>query len=156
MSGMPGSKDQLETLSRRLRDLYSRIVEVEREFQPRETGLALMDRMTNDPAWAWLRPLSRLIAEIDHVSAGPEVGDSELAVAAAQVKGLVSGEGDLKNSEFLDRYRSLLQLDPALTTLHGEVRRSLSRFPTESEDVSERRQARDQWAIRCGQPIPRS
>lgn len=149
-------RDQLDALSSRLRDLYSRIVELERAFQPRETGLALMDRMTNDPTWAWLRPLSRLIAEIDHVLAGPDVGDSELAVAAAQVKGLVNGEGDLKNTEFLDRYRSLLQLDPALTTLHGDVRRALSQFPTESEDLSERRQARDQWAIRCGQPIPRS
>jgi hypothetical protein len=114
------------------------------------TGAALLDRLLNDPAWAWLRGLSSLMADIDHVLAQHEVpSDGDRAVAAAHIRGLLFGQGDLRNEQFLERYRPLLQLNPSLASVHGELKGLLNRQPTEPENESERLHARHQWAIRC-------
>src|SRR3954447_3305241 len=106
-------QQELETLSAKLRQIYSLVLATEREFDRSPGGLALLDRLVNDPAWAWLRPLSSLNAEIDHALAQaqpPTVYDH--AVVAAHIRGLIAGESDLRHDPFLDRYRPLLQLNP--------------------------------------------
>ncbi len=106
-------KTQLEQLSRKLQHLYSVVLATEKEFHPRLAGLDLLDKLINDPAWAWLRPLSNLAAEIDHVLAQSQPPtEYDHAVVAAQLRGLLAGEGDLANESFLNRYRPLLQLSP--------------------------------------------
>ena len=103
----------------------------------------------NDPAWAWLRPLSTLISEVDHALAqDAELSSVEGAAAAAHIRGLILGEGDLVNEEFLKHYRSLLQLDHELASTHGELRQLLKTLPDESPNESERLHARHQWAMR--------
>jgi hypothetical protein len=143
------SRAQLEALSRKLRDLHARIIATEQSFQPPAEGLALLDRLTNDPAWAWLRVLSGIIADIDHVLARHAPTASDSAVVAAHVRGMLAGEGDLRNAEFMDRYRPLLQLDPSLVSLHAEVKSLLNGLPGEPETEAERLHARHQWAMRC-------
>jgi hypothetical protein len=143
------SKAVLEDVSRKLQQLYSAVLNAERRFAPSGAGLALLDRLVNDPAWAWLRPLSSLIAEVDHALAqDAELSDLEGAAAAAHVRGLIFGEGDLIDSEFLTHYRSLLQLDHTLASTHGELRQLLKLLPQESPNESERLHARHQWAMR--------
>jgi hypothetical protein len=140
----------LERLSVTLRELYAHVLAAERELNPPTEGLALLDRLLNDPAWAWLRPLSALIADIDHVTALPESpGATERTAAAAHLRGLLFGEGELVDRQFLDHYRPLLQLHPAIASTHGELRRLLRDFPAESDNESERLHARHQWAMRC-------
>lgn len=149
MSSAPSESVSLETISRKLQRLYELVLAAERAFAPTSGGLPLLDRLLNDPAWAWLRPLSLLIAEIDHVLAqSDELTSQEHAAAAAHVRGLLFGEGDLANSDFLTRYRSLLQFDPALASAHGELRQLLRAFPAESENEAERLHVRHQWAMR--------
>lgn len=141
---------ELEALSRKLQQLHSHLLDAEREFQPAVTGLALLDRLVNDPAWAWLRPLSALIADIDHVLAQqqPPTGHDR-AVVAGHLRGLLCGEGDLQNEQFLSRYRALLQMNPSLASAHGELKGMLRTMPAESDNESERLHARHQWAMRC-------
>lgn len=141
---------QLEALSRKLQKLHALLLDAEREFHPALAPLTLLDRLVNDPAWAWLRPLSALIADIDHVMAQDQPPtEFDRAVVAAHIRGLLAGEGDLKNDAFLDRYRALLQLQPALVSLHGELKALLKSAPAESGDEAERLHARHQWAMRC-------
>ncbi|MFL6578180.1 MAG: hypothetical protein ACJ8MR_16280, partial [Povalibacter sp.] len=116
-------KQELEALSRKLQRIYSLVLATEREFDRSPGGLALLDKLVNDPAWAWLRPLSLLSAEIDHAlaqSQAPTVYDH--AVVAAHIRGLIAGENDLRHDPFLDRYRPLLQLNPELAAAHGELK----------------------------------
>jgi hypothetical protein len=142
-------KAALEEISRKLQQLYTAVLNAERRFAPSGAGLGLLDRLFNDPAWAWLRPLSSLIAEVDHALAqDAELSAMEGAAAAAHIRGLILGEGDLQNQEFLEHYRSLLQLDPALASTHGELRKLLKALPDESPNESERLHARHQWAMR--------
>ena len=51
------------------------------------------------------------------------------AAAAAHIRGLIFGEGDLVDPVFLTHYRSLLQLDHALASTHGELRKLLKALP---------------------------
>ena len=120
----------LEEVSRKLQELYSAVLTAERRFAPSGAGLELLDRLVNDPAWAWLRPLSSLIAEVDHALAQQaELSSAEGAAAAAHIRGLIFGEGDLVDPVFLPHYRSLLQLDHALASTHGELRKLLKALP---------------------------
>jgi hypothetical protein len=140
----------LDAVSRKLQQLYSLVLRTERSVSPSPGGLALLDSLMKDPAWAWLRPLSALVAEIDHALAqSGEVAVHEQGAAAAHVRGLLFGDSDLRNEEFLKRYRPLLQLDPELASVHGELRQLLKAFPQEPENESERLHARHQWAMRC-------
>lgn len=142
-------KAALEDVSRKLQQLFAATLNAERRFAPSGAGLELLDRLMNDPAWAWLRPLSTLISEVDHALAQDgELSELEGAAAAAHIRGLVFGEGDQTDAEFLTHYRSLLQLDHALASTHGELRALLKTLPAESPNESERLHARHQWAMR--------
>jgi hypothetical protein len=142
-------KAALENVSRKLQQLFAATLNAERRFAPSGAGLELLDRLMNDPAWAWLRPLSTLISEVDHALAqDAELSELEGAAAAAHIRGLIFGEGDQIDTEFLTHYRSLLQLDHALASTHGELRALLKPLPAESPNESERLHARHQWAMR--------
>jgi hypothetical protein len=142
-------KAALEDVSRKLQQLFAATLNAERRFAPSGAGLELLDRLMNDPAWAWLRPLSKLISEVDHALAqDADLSEMEGAAAAAHIRGLVFGEGDQVDTEFLTHYRSLLQLDHALAGTHGELRALLKTLPAESPNESERLHARHQWAMR--------
>lgn len=142
-------KAALEDVSRKLQQLFAATLNAERRFAPSGAGLELLDRLMNDPAWAWLRPLSTLISEVDHALAqDAELSELEGAAAAAHIRGLLFGEGDQVDTEFLTHYRSLLQLDHALASTHGELRALLKTLPAESPNESERLHARHQWAMR--------
>jgi hypothetical protein len=141
---------ELAALNRLLQQLHSHILDIERQSAPGLAGAALLDRLLNDPSWAWLRGLSSLMAEIDHVLAQSQVpSEADRAVAAAHIRGLLFGQGDLSNEQFLARYRPLLQLNPSLASVHGELKALLNRQPAEPENESERLHARHQWAMRC-------
>ena len=145
---LPG--EQLEALSRTLRQLHSLVLQAEKAFHPPAAGLELLDRLVRDPAWAWLRPLSALIADIDHVLAESQPPtEYDLAVAAAHARELLAGGGDAGNAQFVERYRGLLQLSPDLASMHGEVKGLLKTAPPESDDEAERLHYRHQWAMRC-------
>lgn len=147
---MTSPQAALEQLSDKLQRLYSLVLAAEREFHPQLAGLSLLDKLVNDPEWAWLRPLSTLTAEIDHVLSQPEPPtEYDHAVVAARLRGLLAGEGDLANETFLQRYRPLLPMNPELAHAHGELRALLKSAPTESANEAERLHARHQWAMRC-------
>jgi len=147
---MASPKTQLEQLSRKLQRLYSLVLAAEREFHPQLAALDLLDKLVNDPEWAWLRPLSTINAEIDHVLAQPQPPtEYDHAVVATHLRGLLAGEGDLVNESFLNRYRPLLQMSPELASAHGELRTLLRSAPSESANEAERLHARHQWAMRC-------
>lgn len=150
MTNPPLPTQELETLSRKLQQVHARLIEAEREFHPGIAPLALLDKLVNDPEWAWLRPLSALIADIDHVLAQPQPPtEFDFGVVASHIRGLLAGEGDLQNEKFLERYRALLQLHPTIVSLHGELKALLKGAPRESDDEAQRLHARHQWAMKC-------
>ena len=141
---------QLHALSGALQLIHSHILAVERQFDPGLTGLQGMERLAHDPAWAWLRTISSLIADVDHVLASREpLTESEVGAVAAHARGAFFGQGERTDEQFLARYRPLLQMSAPLASTHGELKRMLDALPAESENESERLHARHLWAMRC-------
>ena len=140
----------LDAVSRALQALHKRILEAEGPYLPGVTGVALLDRLLHDPEWAWLRALSKTIADLDEALAKDEnVTQDEAAAAAGHVRALVFGLGEPRDEEFLGRYRPLLQTSAALASAHGELKRLLDALPPESQNGSEKLHARHVWAMRC-------
>jgi hypothetical protein len=122
----------LEAVSRGLQAVHQQILEAEGAYLPGRTSVALLDKLIHDPDWAWLRALSKLIAEIDELLAVPaDLTPAGAAAAAGRVRALVFGLGEPRDEAFLNRYRPLLQLSPALASAHGELKRLVDALPPE-------------------------
>jgi hypothetical protein len=140
----------LEAVSRALQAVHRQTLEAAGAFLPGRTGVALLDRLLNDPEWAWLRALSKLIADLDEALAKDgDLTPAEAAAAGGQVRALVFGLGEPRDEAFLERYRPLLQQSAALASAHGELKRLIDALPPESENTSEKLHARHVWAMRC-------
>lgn len=146
---VPIPRDQIASLSRLLLNLHAAILAAEKQFHPVMGQLELLDRLLKDPVWAWLRPISALIADIDHVLAQQQPPtEYDVAVAAGHTRELLDGVGEA-NAAFIERYRPLLQLSHELVSVHGELQTFLKGAPTEAANEAERLHHRHQWAMRC-------
>ena len=142
--------ERLKSLGSQLRKLHRLVLETERQFHPPMGQLELLDRLLKDPAWAWLRPLSALAADVEHIAAAkPAPTAFDMAIAAAQIRDLLVGEGTEENKNFAERYVPLIQASAELASVHGELRQRLKDAPAESSDEAERLHLRHQWAMRC-------
>jgi hypothetical protein len=139
----------LDAVSRALQAVHQQILEAEGAYLPGRTSLALLDKLINDPDWAWLRTLSKLIAELDEALAEPaELTLADAAAAAGHVRALVFGLGEPRDEQFLNHYRPLLQQSAALASAHGELKRLVDALPLEPTNESEKLHARHVWAMR--------
>ena len=148
--------DRLHALSAKLRQLHAAVLAAERAFHAPMSQLETLDRLIRDPAWEWLRPLSSLAADIDHVLASAAtLTQHDLAVAAAHTRELLTDTGDDRSRAFSERYLPLLQTSTELVSLHGELKAFLKSAPMEVDDEAERLHRRHAWAMRC-KHLPRS
>lgn len=131
-----------------LREVLGAIIRTEQEFAPPESPLALLNRITTDPQWAWLQPLYQLIADVDHAAADGNLPATEVAAIGAHARALLSGTGAPIQRDFLDRYRALIQDEPAIAIAHGAAIRALQKLPPEPETEAERLHAHHQWTMR--------
>lgn len=128
---MQDVQHDLEAVSRTLQDLHRQVLDAEGQLRPGLKGLPLLDRLLNDPAWAWLRALSGLITDLDEALGEKDVVSAgDAAAAAKRVRALVFGIGEPKNDAFLARYRPLLQESAALASAHGTLKRQVDALPS--------------------------
>lgn len=147
---MSALRQDLEAVSRALQALHRQILEAEGAYLPGRSSLELLDRLLNDPGWAWLRALSALITDLDEALAkDTDLTTDDAAAAAGHVRALVFGLGEPRDESFLGRYRPLLQQSAALASAHGELKRLIDALPPESQNASEKLHARHVWAMRC-------
>jgi len=138
--------DKLRESSAVLQAVLGALLEAESHFAPPASPLERLHQITSSPEWAWLQPLYRLIADIDHALAyANDLPASESAAIGAHARELLSGSGVPGEQEFLGHYRALLQTDPAVAMAHAAALRALQALPPEATDQSERLHARHQW-----------
>src|SRR5256885_11443756 len=61
--------DSLRESSAALQGVLGALLEAERHFAPPASPLERLRQITTSPEWAWLQPLYRLIADVDHALA---------------------------------------------------------------------------------------
>lgn len=102
--------------------LDSERVVYEKEFGPIRSPNHFFQLLTNDPWFAWLRPISQLIVAID------ETLDADEALTMGSVDAVMNQSVFLlvpaKNGgEFGQRYVAALQRDPRVVLAHAKVSR---------------------------------
>jgi hypothetical protein len=146
---MSAERPWLETLrdsSAALQSVLGALLEAERHFAPPASPFERLRQITTSAEWAWLQPLYRLIADVDHALAYAEdLPAAEAAAIGAHARELLTGGGAPEEQPFLEHYRALLQTDPAVAMAHAAALRALQALPAEASNQSERLHARHQW-----------
>lgn len=138
--------DRLRESSAALQGVLGALLEAERHFAPPASPLERLREITTSPDWAWLQPLYRMIADVDHALAYAEdLPESESAAIGAHARELLTGGGSADDQPFLGHYRALLQTDPSVAIAHAAALRALQAMPPEAGSESERLHARHQW-----------
>ncbi|NML47170.1 hypothetical protein HHL11_25715 [Ramlibacter sp. G-1-2-2] len=130
-------------LERVLRELHRILLRrASREYM-QVNGLAeepgpgdLLMLATRDENFAWLRSLSELMADIDHLREQPEARDQPGVRAAVRgaVEQLLNPPADQQQaSAFAARYWSHVHADPEVAIAHGAVRQALRDWPAPAE-----------------------
>jgi hypothetical protein len=129
------TNDDLKALSARLVALHAALVEYQRQDYEERYGptkpAELLRLLIDDAHFAWLRPLSRVIAEIDEAldprAAAANRGNAPAAVDVGRF--FQAAERLLRSGEigaFETKYREALQRSPELIMTHADVVKILS------------------------------
>jgi len=127
---MPVSALRLRQVRDGLLDLHKALLDAERlrferDFGRVQDGFAFLQLVVNDPAFAWLRPLSALIVDLDEqldadeplTRAGTERLREEVRLLTTPEKG---------GSEYAHNYDRAMQESPDVLLLHRAVVRALA------------------------------
>ena len=123
-------------LSSALKQLHRALIRAEIGDDPALANpYTMLFALIGDPRFAWMGPLSQLIARIDQKVADKEVADAAaLASLRAEAAGLV-GEGSDKQelgegvASFRMRHVMALQREPEAGLATGRLRKVLARLP---------------------------
>lgn len=114
--------------------LHKALVDSERVEYERINGRLsageLLQRIINDPFFAWLRPVSELVVRIDELlDADEPPGDDEARAVRGAARALLTPQEpglSLGPPTFGTRYHEAIQRDPAVVLAHGRVSRLLA------------------------------
>ena len=116
---------ELRNLSDALQTLHARLVSALRtgleKLQGRIGPGDLLQRLLHDPLFAWLRPISGLIIEIDELADVEETPPGAVARIRTSLERWIEANAN---------YRVLLQSDPDVAMAHAELRRQLAKGRT--------------------------
>lgn len=134
--------DEWQTVGKALRELHRLLVDIARreyekthltEFAPGE----LLQQLTSNPAFAWLRELSELIVDLDLAQELPAVERDEMKPAArASIEHLFSN-AHVPAHEFARRYWAHVHTDPHVAMAHAAVKQAVRAWPARELDTTE-------------------
>jgi hypothetical protein len=96
----------------------------------------LLRLLTEDPYFAWLHPMSELIVDLDSLLAQEILPAGTVAGVRMEIDRLTRAGG----SPFWDRYALLLQSDPQVAVVHGQLRQAIKALPESEQPLHERKQ----------------
>jgi hypothetical protein len=103
----------------------------EGEHGPIESPAQLLRLLTSEPSFAWLRPLSELIVNIDEASEFDDAARQRVSAAVrSSVEQLIAPPGATPLSEeFSQRYWPIMLEDAEVTMCHAGVKQAVSSWP---------------------------
>jgi len=119
------TRAQLRATRRAALDLHKVLLDALRVDYERAHGRVqspgeLLRLVTQDQAFAWLRPLSQLIVALDECEANPEAGASGAAGVRGELRRL------LEAPHFRPHYLECLQREPAVVLAHARLQQHLA------------------------------
>lgn len=120
----------LQPLPRALRELHKHLIAVETQyFGAVGNPLEHLQLVLHHPHFAWLQPLSALMAQLDERLDAPEPFDAAEAAAFRSAIEKLIGPGDNGDLSFRTKYNALLHDAPEIVMAHGAVRGLLAHLP---------------------------
>ena len=125
------ARQRLSTLRERLLVLHKALLDSERTLYelthgPIPSPAAFLQLLINDASFAWLRPVTTLIVQIDEALAAKNppatAGDFERLIE--DTRALLSPSRE--ENGFWKRYSGAVHRDPGVAVLHHEMERHLS------------------------------
>lgn len=154
MIGAVVNRSRVEQISSTLLDLHKVLIDYVRTGYERERGhvgspFELLRLLTSDPYFDWLRPLSRLLADIDELLEKSEpLSEAEAGAVKNEVRSLLEADAEVPTT-FTQKYLVALQDAPAVVLAHAKASKALSDLPscrlcspTVSEILTKERQRR--------------
>lgn len=124
------SKQRLTEIRQTLLDLHKALLDSERTAYeithgPITSPAAFLQMLINDPAFAWLRPMTGLVVEIDETLAAkkPPATAEDFDRLVADTSALLSPSRE--EDGFWPRYQTALDRDPGVAILHVQLRKQL-------------------------------
>jgi len=120
----------LERTAQALRVLHKALIDHLQASWERDHGRVpssgeLLRLLMTEPHFEWLRPMSRLMVELDEVlEVPPELQDGRELAVRARLRSLLAGEGG-EFREFGERYMEALQAEPEVVLAHAALRKTL-------------------------------
>ena len=120
-------KDQLEQLSKALKNVHKQFLENERIAAEIRLGhalppLAFFHLLTQDPSFVWMKPFASTMAELDEFI---DKAESITATDVAKYRELVEKLVSDPSSKIAERYRQHLMQDSGFVLAHAELRLAL-------------------------------
>ena len=106
-------------------------IRYERQHGPVGGAVEFLQIVIRDPWFAWLRPISEIIVQIDEFTASKEPTDprdGEALLTQARELLVPSETGD----EFRREYHRAVQESPDVAMMHGEWKRSIAGWSSQS------------------------
>jgi hypothetical protein len=126
-----------DNLRRALRELHRALIarasrdytwEHQRLWQPNPGELLQM--LTKDPEFNWLRGLSELMVEIDSARDDGQKREQSARGVRAAIERFILPPGDATTpDEFAQRYWPYVQQDPDIAMAHAAVKQAIGRWP---------------------------
>ena len=121
---MNQDRDLLRELSARLLALHKLLLDRERQVYEEQHGPAdpaqMLRLLLQSEQFAWLRPLSKLVAQMDDLVDSDEPVSKEDAERTYGEAFRLLGSGD--SGIFQDKYRDALQASPEVVMAHASIR----------------------------------
>jgi hypothetical protein len=131
----------LSTLRGRILKLHKALIQSERRRYERmhgriESEYQLLALLSNDPAFAWLRPLTVYIVELEEKLDDKEgLGEQDAEQFGTALRRLMMG-GD-RIPTFHRSYVRVLQDEPEIVLIHGEIMPTLPKPQSAGEPASD-------------------
>lgn len=132
--------------------IYATRTAYERETNERLDPYAVLRHLADNPAFAWLQPVTALLADLDALLAQPAISAVDAAAVRLEISALIDPAADGPDS-FYAHLMTARQLAPDLIVTHAHLRAALATLPQpETETLAVVRQARSTWHARRQRP----
>jgi hypothetical protein len=128
--GLDQARQKLNGVRQLLLELHKALLDSERTLYeiihgPIPSPAAFLHLLINDEKFAWLRPTTTIIVQVDEILAAkkPPATQTDLERLLIDIRALFSESSD--GEGFWKRYATVLHRDPAVRLLHEQVEAAL-------------------------------
>lgn len=117
-------------LSAALKELHRALIRSEIGDDPAlQNPYTMLFALIGDPRFAWMGPLSQLIARIDQQLADDEVTDGDALASLHRTASGLANDGKDADAAFRMRHVMALQKEPEVGLATGRLRKTLAKLP---------------------------